>query len=295
MPRLILLAACCLVAAARTCDFRFTCEDSYSNANLSAYHITTRSLWSMNGVFTGCGAGTTMEAFIERSDASLAAELRRFVGPGGDGAAIVNGTNTTNALVIDCETPVHFQNLGSLLNKNATAFRLFVEAVTRRVRVTRSVFPRAKLALYGTPVWLGHSSTPMGGTNASLAGYLRAGELGLYDGIDFGMPCLYYAYTSESPHHAWQIHNYTTDVLTMASLLRNSTGHPLALAPVLWYYYRDKKTLMTPAVAREQVAQIEQFSQVASIFWWDPKHEPAVAEQWFHDVDVGNASGCFLF
>ena len=147
---ILLLQAIISSSAARVCNFSYAVEHSYSAVNLTALGISTRDVWYINGEILG--AGSTIHDFVKQTDDEVQHKLISYVTKG-QGRGIDGGFNTTNAIVLDIETPVQLLPLlGDWLRTNTSLFDQVVQAYARRLRVTTTVFPRARVGLYGSPI-----------------------------------------------------------------------------------------------------------------------------------------------
>ena len=92
-----------VAARPHVCHFSYTVEHSYSSVNLTADGVNTRDVWYINGYVLG-GVSTVTE-FVKQTDEQVRQKLVAYVTKG-QGRAIDGGFNTTNAIVLDIETPV---------------------------------------------------------------------------------------------------------------------------------------------------------------------------------------------
>ena len=114
--------------------------------------VATHDAWYMNG--DGGNSSSSLAAFVAQNTSTTRGILERYVASGA-GKAIVGGRNTTNLIVLDIEAAVPLKRLGLWLadeRDNSTAtFGNVVAAYKQRVAIARAVFPRAQIALYGSP------------------------------------------------------------------------------------------------------------------------------------------------
>ena len=134
------------------CRVSYAPQHSYTPLDLSVERIATHDAWYMNG--DGGNSSSTLAAFFAQNSSTTRGILERYVASGA-GKDIVGGQNTTNLIVLDIEAAAPLKRLGLWLadeRANSTAtFENVVAAYTQRVAIARSVFPRAQIALYGSP------------------------------------------------------------------------------------------------------------------------------------------------
>lgn len=199
----IVLLSCSSAVASRTlCRVSYAPQHSYSSLDLSAERIATHDTWYING--DGGGSSLSIATFIGQTESTTRAILEKYVVSGG-GKAIIGGLQTTNLLILDIEGAVPLKKLGlwlaaSRANPKNTTFIDIVAAYKQRVSVARSLFPRAEIALYGSP------AQPMSfpGENSTLAveGYVAAAAEGIFDEVSYLVAVQYFGMNaSEGGHH----------------------------------------------------------------------------------------------
>ena len=224
MPHLVLLLAASAVvvaAAAPTCDFRLAEESRYTNFNLSLLGLNTRgkSLCA-NGYFSGStGKSQTLDDFLAQSEAYVRNETLKLL------PVLAGGARSTDLLVLDIERPVDYN---ALWQYDDGLLASVVAAVRMRLRVVRSLVPRAPLALYGQQT----------SSNATVAaGYVRAAQLGLFDDVDYLAPVLYLGSADQNASHLAEERLGAT-----SRFLTTSKGAHIPMAPLLsWLLFPSRR------------------------------------------------------
>ena len=170
------------------CHFSYGVQHSYTAINLTEEHVRTDDVWYMNG--NDLGSGTTVAAYLNLSEVTLRDMLLAYFTTG-VGAAIKGGLNTTNAVVMDIETPVNLKLLGLFLDAERrdprnTTYDQLVVAHAMRARVLREVLPRAQVGFYGSP----NGPDAFAGENFTLSmeALRQAATRGIFDRVSFLMP-----------------------------------------------------------------------------------------------------------
>ena len=165
-------------AAAGTCHFSYATQHSYSSADISGLGIQTADVWYVNGDGT-FNHPMTLPEFLAQTEAQTHAGLLHYFTEG-EGKNISSGLQTTNAIVLDIETPANLKLLGTHLTaKRATGdptFDRLVAALRMRVRVAKQLCPRAQVGVYGSPN--GPNSYKTENWTESMEGYTVAASLG---------------------------------------------------------------------------------------------------------------------
>eukprot|EP01044_Picomonas_judraskeda_P010451 COSAG03_NODE_1344_length_4287_cov_2823.215377_3_plen_238_part_00 len=157
---------------------------------------------------------------------------------------------------MDLESPV---NPGNLSAYNASELARVVKAIRLRVCLTRQIFPRATLGIYGTTIgiWLPGSEQ----------GLLAAAKLGLFDDIDYLIPVLYLGKGMDAAAH-------TETVLRASAKVTDSTGKFVPMAPLLsWIYFgaADNDCAVSQADTTAVVQTIEKLKAE-----WDPSRNGSI-------------------
>jgi hypothetical protein len=143
----MMLVATISAAAAHTggtCHITYAPQHSYTSLNLTAERVHTREVWYVNGDVVGSGPGATVESFCAMNETEVSAALVRYF-TNSTGKNIDGGFNSTNAIILDVETPVNLKLLGQFLETDPDAFDAIVKAYILRAHATRALFPNAQL------------------------------------------------------------------------------------------------------------------------------------------------------
>jgi hypothetical protein len=185
--------------------------------------------------FLGIGAPGVpdFQAFISKTQAEVEARLKAFL----NGHPNVNPF-MTGILLLDIEDP-HPQDMHKRPPAEQDAM---IQALKIRIAAARAMFPSAKLALYGTinPDARGRADDPT--YLARLASLKRAGQQGLFDGLDYLAPVLYLRFGPTD--RDWDtLAAYTQLGIDGSKQLRKSNGKSLSILPLtsLWIANSNSK------------------------------------------------------
>ena len=179
-----------------------------------------------------------------------------------------------------------------------------------RVNVTKELFPRAKVALYGSPIGPGKHA---GNYSLAIGGLVEAGARGMFDRVDYLLPVLYFSNNASSAHFNETVFGATSRALAGAEAVRRSDGQPL---PVLFstkntYGHSLAKNwagFVECDTTSKLVALVAAHPSVVGWVWWfypdGEKDQPSVAAitAWFekcrpvpaaclHHADAPNDGG----
>lgn len=247
----------------------------YSTLNLSGTGLQPRRTIAVNGDDFGAGKtlpfpnGTlshepmTLQDFVGGFNRSFLELLvtRRMV------PRINHGINSTNVIVLDLEFPfpwVHPCEYGTL---NQSTLEAVVNATKLRISVIRDLFPRAGLGLYSTA----------GCTDpTAVAGYRKAAQLGLFDGLTHLVPVVYMGAKTVATKVAW-------DALNATRLIQPRDGRRLQILPLFtWLVSRKSggrfygcsleidRLHNEMAAVRQWDADQEAGQRVAAMVFWTP-------------------------
>jgi len=276
------------------CDIRFSLQNRYVSAPeletaLGKFNITNNA-YTLSGSALCAGNNVTIDEFISDTrrngePCNIREKLENYL----DGHGIDNKTH--HLVILDIEPggqsvegiKFHPQHLGNFPLSERDPI---IEGYKRRISVARSVFQNAKLALYGVVV--PHSKGKPDQFDPSIdgskrEGYERAGELGMYDQLDYLVPVLYNNWGTsdvENRHgghdldklHGW-IEKSTRQAIEETQRLtrRNETSIPLA--PFLGFWVgnpcskHDTKAILPETVAL-QFQIVQSYCSVSTIVFW---------------------------
>lgn len=178
--------------------------------------------------FLGIGAPNTPDfaSFISKTQAQVETRLQAFLNGHPDVSPAMTGI-----LMIDIEDP-HPQDMHT---RPVSEQDQMIAAFKVRIAATRAKFPNAKITLYGTlnPDGRGRANNPT--YLARLAALVRAGQQGMFDGLDYLSPVLYIRFGPTD--NFWNtIAAYTQLGVDGSSQLKRSGGESIPLLPFtgLW-------------------------------------------------------------
>ena len=284
-------------ASSLPCEFWIVEQNNYSqlpdldaSLGLQANRSISISGWAFGGASKApCRDATSCAAFITENDTALRVTIAANVVP------LVR--NPTDLVVYDLEHPV---NLATLNLLDDATLEAVVNATRRRLRITRELLPHASLAMYGTA---GHGADTPAGT---LAGYKRAGALGMWDELTHLVPVLYTGPGS----YGGGLDTAVSARLDASLAIQPTTNKPLPMVPILsWVTFGScsNKTItkglcknhcpVTVPDLRKDLAAIDKWSakhpgRIAALQWWtgsddDPNYCSNMTYlQWLHSANI---------
>lgn len=264
------------------CDIRFSLQSRYATAiDLSAFGVTNNTV-TISGVALLAPNEITVSDFIAKTDAEIRAALENHL--------LSRGihSDTNHLIVIDIEPrdasmdPARAFSPASLhLWEGDPRQEQIIEGYKRRIAVAREVLPRAKLCLYQViaPLDKGRD-TP--GFQRRMHAYRRAGELGMYDRLDYISPSLYIHYgpNDVDPErgitldtiYAW-LEAQTRQGIEASLTLTRSNGAHIPLAPFLSFWVfnpssADNRKPISDEIMRRQLRMLQEYCGVKIIVLW---------------------------
>ncbi len=189
-----------LTPSPAACDFRLMLQGRYTDAALGVYGLSPRAI-SLGGSWFQ-GGNITTDTFIAEAVENPAGIRTRLVNLicsddrqlqmlAPEDCGLGPAAASDDVVLIDIEQPeplhryVNYPD-GSQLRNDMLA------ALATRIAIARDVMPNAKLVLWG------HQPNPRGRDDTNFADRLElfkdAGDLGVYDHLDYYMPLLYSHY-----------------------------------------------------------------------------------------------------
>ena len=283
------------------CHVSYAPQHSYTSLNLSSERIATRDTWYING--DGGGSSSSVAAFIAQNASTTRSILEAYATVGA-GKEISGGLSTTNLLILDIEGEVPLKKLGLWLaawraNPQNTTFADIVAAYKQRVSVARSVFPRAEIALYGSPAQP-DSFHDMNWTLA-VEGYELAASHGIFDKVSYLLAVQYFGSNLTQSDHDENVFGLVNKTIDLARRLKRSTGEAISIIANTKPTYHGGPLVppysgwLEPSTIRDLVARWSEEPLIARVVWWyypldDLKKydQPSLAEQlqWWRTVDV---------
>ena len=245
----------------------------YSKLDVAALGFQTNRSVCANADDAAAGKGVSLQQFLAFTRPQIKRSMAARLLP-----KVRGGAAATGLVILDIESPpsVHPRRYGEL---NATTLAAVVQATLLRLQVARELLPAAQLALYATPV----NSTP-----AAIAGYRKAGKMGLWDAVDVLIPVLY---TGPSMH-GQSLAASVSSRLDAALQIRPQSGRALPLVPILSWRMFGAGPHASCAVELRTL-----HDDLDDIAAWDAAHPGRIAAlQWWsgtdNDQDGKPASTC---
>jgi hypothetical protein len=261
------------------CDGYWLVEESdagdYSDLPVANLGLHTNRSICTNADDSLAGKAVSLDRYFSATRAEVEQAMREHLLP-----RVRGGASTTQLIIQDLESPkgIHPRHYGEL---NDTQLAKVVQATKLRIQVARELMPSADLAIYATAV---------NASAGAVAGYKRAGELGLWDELTYLIPVLY---TGPGMHTA-SLKAAVKERLDASLAIVPRDGRLLPLAPVLSWRMFGAGSKANCAVSKANLA-----SDLADIRAWDAVHPGRIrALQWWsgtdHDTDGKNATdtGC---
>ena len=241
-------------------------QSKYSKLDLTPYDIANDA-WSISTYAFHADANMSIETFINASDADVEGSIRWYLGrkPALD-------PMTTDLLILDIEAPVHVKHIGKYAHEPELHDQIIL-ALKRRIDAARRVFPYAKLSLYGVifPHPQGHPDSK--GVRQQMTAMRRAGELGMFDNLDYISPNLFQRWGVSDKRYSTRVEDATRQGIEHSQQLTKSDGTPIALAPILSFEVfnpnsRHDQQIGSPQVTRLQTDILNQYPSVQRIVYW---------------------------
>lgn len=247
------------------CDVRFSLQGRYASVlDLSAFGITNTSV-TIHGAAFYAGKGIDEIRFICMDRKRIAKRLKEYLKdrnlrPGLD-----------DLIILDME-PNYKDASGESINFSPGSLGRYecpspepygktmqdelIKAYIRRISVAREVFgkqwPTAKLGLFHVIVPDG-KGRETDGFMQRMRGYRRAGELGMYDELDYLIPVLYHRFgpsdvpQSNGSFDIARLRNWversTLQALLETKTLTRRNGEAIPLAPILTFWVNNGRSL----------------------------------------------------
>jgi len=297
----------CRLRGPGTCDLRFTLQGRYvSVLDLTTLGIKNTAV-TIHGSALLAGKGVTEKDFIGvKDEATISAALSSYL----DKNPVT--PNRNDLIILDMEprypdpnhpnewihfSPKDLANYKDLpplpdtsnpkplpIEKNMQD--QLIKGYILRTRVARQVllkkWPTVKLGLYGVIVPMGK-----GQENDSflkrMEAHKRAGELGMYDFVDYLVPVLYNGFgPSDVPlangdFDKTKLHNWieraTHQAITNTQQLTRSTKDTIPLAPILTFWVHngnstDDNKVILPETMEFQLRLLQKYCSVQIILLW---------------------------
>lgn len=205
-----------------TCEVHLVEQSVLSSLDLTGTGLIVGSV-AIHGSAVKGGSGATIEAFLAYSETEVETTFRNYMQNHGP-------FEKDEIIIIDIESPVHPKKFYEYLDDLDTLEAL-VEAFKMRIKVVKSVVPTHPVALYGIVVPHGQGSEE--GFSGAYEGYQKAGELGLYDDLDYLVPVLYHRWGASDNSAETRQYDLVHQALSKAAALTNSAGQSVPLFPLL--------------------------------------------------------------
>lgn len=280
----------CLIKGPKTCDIRFSLQGRYVSepdlsTDLSVFGVTNNAI-TIHGAALEA-AEITVEEFTRSDRSDINRTLRGYLRTHGI------DPDTDHLVVLDMEpkdpTEPHPEDPSRLERlfhpKDLGTFEGdprqndIIQGFIRRIEVARDVMPNAKLGLYQVVAPMGK-----GQYNESfrdrMQGYRRAGELGMYDQVDYIVPVLYTRFGSCDVTDRDDLETIQgwSEALTRQGIeesrtLTRTSGGNIPLVPYLSFWVfngfsRHDRQAILPETMRRQLCILQEYSEVEIIVLW---------------------------
>lgn len=259
----------------KMCDVRFTLMGRYpSELDLSDFGITNTAV-TIHGYALRAGKDITEGEFIKTKEKEISDQWNDYI----QEHELKPGRN--HLLILDMEprgfSPARLGQYDDVSQKK------LIKAYIRRIIVARQFvqekWPTVKLGLYQVirPMSKGLRNDEF---IKMMSGYVRAGELGMYDFVDYLVPILYNRFgksdvdfPAEKPKlHLW-IERSTRQAITSSQKLTRRNGHSIPLAPILTFWVANGNSdhhhrVILPETMSLQLRILQEYSSVEMINLW---------------------------
>ena len=195
-------------------------------------------------------------------------------------------TQTSDVLILDIEHALHPQTIPQ--NADNLSLQLeIIEAFKLRYNVTRQFFPNANLS-----AWAINSPFVSGQVNegfiARTETFIWAGQLGMFDEIDYLAPRLFPTWGPNDSNFEFKVERHARTGIEYTQIINDSEGNPIPVVPILSSFVSNSNSmhdeeLVDPIVARLQINTIQEYGSVKIILFWSG-HTVEEIPQYFQDV-----------
>jgi hypothetical protein len=287
------------------CDFRFSLQGRYPSVlDLSAFGITKTAV-TIHGFALHAGHGIDENEFSNKKVPEITDALNTYL----DNRPMLNpGPN--HLIILDME-PSYPDPTGEdqinfapkdLWHYDERQQIKLIRAYIRRIRVARKVlrkrFPKVKLGLYGVVVPMGKGQENEA-FQKRMQAYRRAGELGMYDLIDYLVPVLYNGFGPSDVSlpdeldklHAW-IEKATRQAITSTQELTRRNGKAIQTAPILTFWVNNGRSnhddkVILPQTMDLQLHILQEFGSIETLVLWSGSETmEEMSETKFEPLDI---------
>lgn len=312
----------CFWRGRQTCDLRFSLQGRYASVlDLSPFGITNTAV-TIPGRALLAGDGITEEQFIaaalEDGGDAIKARLKKFL----ESSNLQFGLK--HLVIFDME-PSYPDPADANQNTNFSPAQLgryedvqrsdgssmqdaLIKAYSQRIIVAREVlldkWPTVKIGLYGVVVPDGKGEEDAR-FNQRMQGYTRAGDLGMYDHVDYLVPVLYTRFGEIDASgdldrlHGW-IEQSARQAITNSQKLTRHKGKGIPLAPLLTFWVAngnslDNRNVILLQTLGLQLRVLRSYCSVEIIVLWSGKETKEEMESDpdfnFDSLDISNFLG----
>ena len=293
----------CYRSLSPICDIRFSLQGRYTSVtDLSGFGVTNDAVTIGGDAFLA-PSRTTVSGFIAKTESEIRRALEGYLRRKGIDA------NTKHLVVIDIEPhdtstdpPRDFSPMALGTWEGDPRQNQIIEGYRKRIEVARSVLLNARLGLFQViaPVARGEDNPRF---QQRMRGYQRAGQLGMYDQLDYLSPSLYAHFTPNDVDpvrgitldivHAW-IEARTRQGIKSSLLLTRTNGKHISLAPFLTFWGRrimDERFAISPEIMRLQLRILQEYCGVKVIvIWAGPETQEEMRAMGWEPVNFGDFS-----
>jgi hypothetical protein len=274
-----------------SCELRFTLQGRYPSViDLRAFRVTNTAV-TIHGSALLAGNDITEADFIKAEEKSISRAFRSYL----ERNALLPGRH--HLIILDMEPSypdpsdpdrsISFSpgNIGRYEDNQSLQAELIQAYVTRIIvarEILREKWPTVRLALYGVVVPDGRGEEDAI-FEQRMRGYRRAGELGMYEFIDYLLPVLYNRFGLSDvllPDgdfdidrlHRW-IGRATHQAITNSQRLTRRNRRPIPLAPVLTFWVVNGNSahhhkVVSPDTMSFQLGILQKYRSVDIIVFW---------------------------
>ena len=296
----------CFWRGRQTCDLRFSLQGRYASVlDLRPFRIRNTA-FTLPGHALLAGHGTTEEDFIEAAmneGNKIKARLNNYI----ENNTLEFGQN--HLVILDMEpsyevrengqetTTISFSpaQLGSYENKKrpdgSSMLDALIKAYSIRISVAWEVlldkWPSVQIGLYGVVVPDGKGENDRR-FDQRMRGYQRAGELGMYNFVDYLVPVLYTRFgIKDSPRNKAKLHHWvalsTRQAIVYSQKLTRNKGKKIPVAPLLTFWVANSRSLshgniILPETIGLQLRILRSYCPVEMIVFWSGRETEAEME-----------------
>ena len=243
-------------------------QPTLKSTNTPTVSSISNRVWTMGGFALLSSKGDSVEKFLSYSEVQIRDQLKSYLKQ----HSALN-PNTDDLIILDMEHPIHPKTLGE--HSGARQAQI-IEAFKMRIKVARQELPHAKLSLYGVIVPNASGDSSRTKDRTMIQGYTRAGQLGMFDDLDYLSPVLYLRFgPQEKGYNAMEA--YMRQGIEASRAIKTSKGTPLPLAPMLNFKISNsnskaKQQCIPVESIQKQLKIAQEYEYVHTVVLWSSKN-----------------------